>query len=376
MRAVLRSTTVALSALLSSGCFVAEPGPVEVLGSREVGSMQSSGAIQGRDGGGSGRVWDRAVFVFGDTVLNVSDVDGQTWHHNSFSFTDDGAASDGIGPLSEPLDAAGAPAYFIPPTAEEEDFNRAHRGEDCTEPCGARFAVWPGEPIWDAARDRALVFYGLIYAEPGPFNFHGLGESIAVWSSFDSAPERQLARPDAEHPTLLWTEGEDAPGIGALISGDDLYAFACRERSFARPCILMSAPLERALEREAWRYWSGAGWSLDSSEALPLFDGAPIMSVHWNDYLRAYMAVYSVPLTDDVVLRVAPELSGPWSEPLLLFRADHGAADGFTYDAVAHAEFAEDGGRVIYVTYSQPTGETWFSTRFPVVRIELLRQGG
>ncbi len=136
----------------------------------------------------------------------------------------------------------------------------------------------------------------------------------------------------------------------------------------------MSAPLDRVLEREAWRYWSGAGWSGDVSEALPLFDGAPIMSVHRSDYLDAYMAVYSVPLSDDVVLRTAPELGGPWSEPLLLFRADHSAGDGFTYDAVAHAEFAEDDGRVIYVTYSRPTGETWFSTRFPVVRVELLRQ--
>jgi len=127
-------------------------------------------------------------------------------------------------------------------------------------------------------------------------------------------------------------------------------------------------------KRAAWRFWSGAGWSSRAGEALELFDGAPIMSVHRNDYLDAYMVVYSAPLSDEVVLRTAPELSGPWSEPKRLFLADHGASDGFTYDAVAHADFAEDGGRVIYVTYSQPTGETWFSTRFPVVRVELLRR--
>ena len=80
--------------------------------------------------------------------------------------------------------------------------------------------------------------------------------------------------------------------------------------------MLTSAPLERALERDAWRYWSGAGWSPDAASASELFHGAPIMSVHFNAYLGAYVAVYSAPLSDDVVLRTAPSLSGPWSEPL------------------------------------------------------------
>ena len=356
-----------LGSLLVSGCFVSEPDLVTVVDAREVGSLQSSSAIQGRDGGGSGRAFGRVVFAFGDTVLNVPDADGENWHHNSFGFTDDAVAGDGIGPLSEPVDAAGAPRYFIAPTAAEEEFNRAHRGDDCAEaPCGARYAVWPGEPIWDAARERALIFYGLIYAEPGAFNFHGLGQSIAVWSSFESEPVRQ--------PTPIWGEDEDAPGIGGVVIADELYSFACRQRDLVRPCVLMSAPLDRVLEREAWRFWTGAGFSRQASDALELFDGAPIMSVQHNAYLGAYTAVYSSPLSDDVVLRTAPELGGPWSEPELLFKANHGASEGFTYDAVAHADFAEDGGRVIYVTYSQPTGETWFSTRFPVVRVEFLRR--
>ncbi len=368
----MRAWPCSLVAVLASGCFVSEPGLYSVVNAEEIGSVESSPAIQGRDGGGSALVFDRVVFAFGDTVLNVPDIEGEQWHHNSFSFTDDRDASDGIGPLSEPLDAAGAPRYFIAPTAEEAAFNQAHRGEHCESPCGARWAVWPGEPIWDEKRQRALAFYGLIYAEPGDFNFHSVGASLAVWSSFEAEPERPIVNPDAEHPTLVWSEDELAPGVGGQIVGDELWSFACTSDGFLHPCMLMSAPLDRVLEHDAWRYWDGGGWSPSAARAKELFQGAPIMSVEWNAYLESFMVLYSVPLTNDVALRTAPELTGPWSESTQLFSAKR--AEGFTYDAVAHSAFAEDGGRVIYVTYSQPTGETWFSTRFPIVRVELLRR--
>ena len=53
-------------------------------------------------GGGSALLWGRAIFSYGDTVLNRADEQGQTWHHNSFSFTSDRRGDDGIGPL-DPL---------------------------------------------------------------------------------------------------------------------------------------------------------------------------------------------------------------------------------------------------------------------------------
>jgi hypothetical protein len=108
-----RTLTPPLLLPLLAGCFVAEPGLVTVVEAREVGALEQSAKIQGRDGGGSAVVWDRTVFIFGDTVLNVPDVEGETWHHNSFSSTLDSDASDGIGPLSEPLDEAGAPRNLI-----------------------------------------------------------------------------------------------------------------------------------------------------------------------------------------------------------------------------------------------------------------------
>ncbi len=110
---------------------------------------------RGRDGGDSAVAWGKSVWVYGDTVLTQADEAGTNWHHNSFDISDDLDASDGIGGFSSPADGVGR-RYFIAPTADERSVQRRYAGDDCAEaPCGARWAVWPGAPVFDAARDRA-----------------------------------------------------------------------------------------------------------------------------------------------------------------------------------------------------------------------------
>ena len=55
-----------LSLLL--GCRPAGP---HVASAEEVDVVEQNDTIQGRDGGGSGQAWDRHVWVYGDTVLDV-----------------------------------------------------------------------------------------------------------------------------------------------------------------------------------------------------------------------------------------------------------------------------------------------------------------
>lgn len=213
----------------------------------------------------------------------------------------------------------------------------------------------------------------MIYAEPGDFAFRGVGQSVALWSDLESMPERPVIDPDAEHPTLLFGEGEPEVGLGSQIIDDELYSFACGGDGFDRPCILARVSLDNILDRASWEFWDGGGWSSEASLAKALFDGAPILSVTFNDHLERWTAVYSDPVSNDVVMRTAQELTGPWSEELLLFTADRRSADGWTYDANVHSEYAEDGGRVQYITFSRPTGEGWFGAELAVVRVELER---
>ncbi|MEZ4294687.1 MAG: hypothetical protein R3B70_06900 [Polyangiaceae bacterium] len=271
------SLPLAIALLAAPLCACSEPeAAATVTSAEEIGLLQESDLIQGRDGGASARLWGRSVFTFGDTVINVPDEAGESWHHNSYSFSDDSDASNGIGPLTELLDSAGAPRYFLAPTADEAAFNAEHAGDDCeVTPCRARFGVWPSEPVWDEERNRALVFYGLIYSEPGDFNFSGVGTSIAVWSGPDEAPERPEVRPGEEHPTLMWKADERAPeGSGSFVSGSDLCAFQCRQEGLSRPCVLYSAPLADALDPAAWRAWDGSAWTSDLEAGEDLFHGA------------------------------------------------------------------------------------------------------
>lgn len=357
-----------VGALALAGC--GEDAGVVVRSAKEVAVLEQSSLIAGRDGGASGLLWGRSVWAYGDTVLTAEDEVGSSWHHNSFSFTSDLDASDGITGFAERPDATGAPLHLVAPTAEEEAFNAAHRGDPCAEtPCGARWAAWPGRPVFDEERNRAIIPYGLVYAEPGAWNFHGVGQSFALWSDFEALPERPIADPAAEHPTLVFHEGEPGYGIAPVIADGALHVFACEGNDKA--CTLARAPLDRLLERAAWQYWDGGGWSSDMGQAEALFDGAPIMVVDHNPHLGRWTAIYSQPLVNEVVIRTAPALTGPWSDATTLFTADRKTSEGWVYDAAVHPEYSQDNGRILQVSFSRPTGQGWFGAEIALVQVEL-----
>ncbi len=359
---------LAFLTLLAAGCSPASFGAK----SMELGVMPQSSKIQGRDGGSSGLVWGHSVWSFGDTVLNLDDDEGSNWHHNSFSITDDVTASDGIDGFSERLDSAGAPAYFLAPTADEDAFNTAHRGDPCAEsPCGARWAAWPGPPIWDDAGQRAIIFYGLIYAEPGSFNFHGVGQSVAVWSDYASAPERPVITPGADpnHPTLLFGQDEPAWGTAAVIDGGMLYAFACDSDSdgFSPPCYLAQVAPADLLNHDAWQYWNGSTFTASLDAKRSLFAGAPSVTIAKSAHLGEWTAIYAAPLSNQVMIRTARTLTGPWSDAKLLFTANKNPAGA--YDSNWHPEY--DDGANLYVSFSRSNNMGLFGSEFALVQVVL-----
>lgn len=348
-----------------------DPAKVAVKSTKEVFVLEQSPTITGRDGGGSGRLFGRSVWAYGDTILSLDDIEGSNWHHNSFSSTEDFNASDGITGFSEPLDAAGAPQYLIAPTADEAAYNAAHRGDPCAEaPCGARWAVWPGSPVFDEKRGRGIIPYGLIHAEPGDFNFYGVGHSFALWSDFNAPPERPIVNEGAEFPTLLFGKDEPSFGNAPIILDDFLYSIACDGDGFDKPCKLARVALDNLFDRSRWEYWGDGEWSNDIANAQDLFEASDILTVDQNPYLGLFTAIYSDPGSNAVVIRTAQELTGPWSDETTLFTADRKTDEGWVYDAAPHAELSENSGRVQYISFSRPKGTGWFEAEFAVVRVE------
>lgn len=364
-----RSCVVLVLVVVWAGC--ADPSPeVALVAARDLGTVGASDVVRGRDGGYSFRFGTRSVWLFGDTTLQRPNADGQTWLNDSWSFTDAPTATGGI-TLRDQLDRAGGLTEFFPLTPEERAFNVAHRGDPCAQtPCGARWAFWPGAGVVDPATGHALIFYGKVSAAPGDFNFHAVGHSAARWESFDRAPMRPTVAPANAETTLLFSQNEPDFGGAAVIENGIVYAWGCGLGRLSKPCKLGRVAFGHALERAAWRFWTGSAWSDAIADAATVFEGNDILSVTFAPALGRYLAVYAEPLGRTVMLRTAPRPEGPWSRTLTLFEAQAPSdGNGAIYDAQAHGEFSEDGGRVQYVTYSRGTG--FFQSELRLVRVTL-----
>ena len=378
MRALGSLTAICIVALGLSGCSLypggqaGPPAGLTVVQATDLGTFGTNPKIVGRDGGYSGVFGGYVVWLYGDTFLANPNAQGQTLISDSWAYTADFNAADGITGFQERDDSAGAPTMILQLTSAEQAFNVAHQGNPCQQqPCGARWALWPGATVSDPARNRALVFYQLVSAQPGNFNFQAVGYSVATWQNFADLPQRPVINPQAEHPDLLFTQDQPAFGSAALVVGDTLYAYGCDTSDFSVACELGRVDLASVTDLSAWTYYAGDGtWSANIGDAMWVFTGNPILNVSWNGYLQEYVAVYNSPLSENVMMRTAPNPEGPWSREVMAFTAlapapGQSPAD----DAQAHPEYNLNGGQTMFVSYSHATGP--FSSEFHLVSVEL-----
>jgi hypothetical protein len=340
----------------------------------DLGTIPTNADIIGRDGAVSAAFQGYSVWLYGDTFLANPNADGRGLISDSWSFTGDFNAQEGIRGFQERLDSSGAPEMILPETSSEFSFNQQHNGDPCpVQPCGARWALWPSSIVTDAANHRALVFYMLVYALPGSFNFQGVGNSVAMWSDFNQLPQRPTFNPPVvpDHPDLMFDIKQPSFGSAGLISGGKLYIYGCGipSNSSDKGCRLAKVDPTNVLNISAWRFYAGDGnWSLPLNDAVSVIPDANILSVSWNDYLQEYVAIYSQLLSDNVMIRTAPSPEGPWSGERTLFTAQR-PTSGNVYDARAHAEYEVKGGQTVFITYSRSTGA--FASEVRLVSVQL-----
>jgi hypothetical protein len=211
----------------------------------------------------------------------------------------------------------------------------------------------------------------VVSAQPGNFNFQGIGSSVATWQNIQQQPQRPTLNPPIvpNHPDLLFTENERGFGSAAFISNGMLYAYGCNYNS---GCELGRVAPANVQVRSAWSFYAGSGnWSTQIGDAVAVFNDANILSISWNAFLQCYVAVYSPPFSQNVVMRTSAKPEGPWSRETLAFVAMQPApGNGNVYDALAHTEYDANGGRTIYVSYSRATPAP-FSSEVRVVAVTL-----
>ncbi len=336
--------------------------PTFTVSPRDMGAIESNPDIRMRDVGFSAVIDDRSVWVFGDTFLAYPNENDNPFLTNSKSSTLDRDAGDGLFGFEEDLDDVGAVSQFIPFTTEENAFNDAHKGQYCIQdPCKARWAIWPASIVVDNEKGLAYFFYGKIYAEEGWFNFHGKGRSIAVQRFREESAPRRIVFDEVENfPTLMFSEEEPKFGSATVEVERMVYVYGCSldRDTLTKPCHLARVPIERILDKASWTYYQSSGtWSADADGMRSVFDGNNMMSVFFNSYLGSYVAIYTEPLKDHIMLRVAARPEGPWSSPRRVWTAPKPKPKGWIYDALAHPEFSIHDQRRIYVTYTLPVNE-------------------
>jgi hypothetical protein len=231
---------------------------LSVVQATDLGVVAANSKIVGRDGGYSGVFAGNSVWLFGDTFLVNPNAEGQTLISDSWAFTSDFDATNGIAEFQEREDSVGAPTMILALTAAEQAFNVAHQANPCQQqPCGERWALWPGAMVADPARNHALIFYQLVSAQPGDFNFHAVGYSVASWQNFAALPERPNINPQAEHPDLLFSQNDPGFGSAALVLGDTLYAYGCNTSDFSVACKLGRVAPGNVTDLSAWTFYAG-----------------------------------------------------------------------------------------------------------------------
>lgn len=332
-RPLLTLLTAAL-AVWAEGCFPEEV-PADV---PELGALSRPSVVTGRDGGFSLSIGGRTLWVFNDTLMTAYGVDGFSYRSATAAWGDGTLTTSASLDLDDTLDPNGAPYQLIPYTAAEIAANRAGGPNE-------RFAMWPGSVTSDGA-GGALIMYRYLKVHPGFLHWDILGSGVARLTAGSTVAVRD--------PQLLFASPQPPFSTGAVVVDGWLHLYACETPT----CQLARAPLGDVSVREVWQTWDGAGWSSDFSTSAEVLRAVPgELSVSFNDHLGSFLAVHSVPLSNEVVFHTAPRPEGPWSPARHLFvgrHADSPDARDINYAAKEHPQFARDGGRTLVVGYANP----------------------
>lgn len=166
----------------------------------------------------------------------------------------------------------------------------------------------------------------------------------------------RLTAPDRS--SLFWKGNQPTFGVFAVCADDYVYLWGCLATGMylarTRPNTLEElASYEYLVEAPDLKHRTKAPrWSRQFEPTGQLFDSVPNeMSAAYNGHLRRFVAFHSLHRENKIVMRVAERITGPWSEPRLVYRPERATDADLIYAAKEHHELARDNGRVMYVTF-------------------------
>jgi hypothetical protein len=356
------------------------PRSLQVQGIESLGFFSSNAPSWGRDAGNSGRVGNRIIWIFGDT-LTLGGLRTATagWARSDLPFH-----------LEEAVDDRNSPYAFFPFAADEEAFNQAHaeppsccrEHESCPRTnrycecppatdCATRIAIWPGD-VFERSPGEAIVYYDSFIIGTAPYDFKRLGTGLAGFREGDFVSQR-IPGEDG-NPLKIFTAQEPSFTTGISLheaTGPMVYLYATTDPAVCNVDVIVArVPLAQASERNAYTFWDGSDWATDLAAARPILDDVEggIGSVIWNDYLGSYLSGTSGLCTggSKFYMRTARRPEGPWSAPVKIDLAPLGATRD-SYAGIFHPELGS--GRRLVMSFYVPKGDFEGSLRLALVTL-------
>lgn len=294
--------------------------------------------VYGTDLGSMTLLGDQLFIAFGDTFGCCppagGGAGGSDWRNNVVAYTSDLDPSDGItfdGMLTDD-------------NGEARQVLRRLRDD---------FTVIPTYAI--GIGDRLYLHYMAVkeWGTPGRWTLNRSG-----WAYSDDGGATWEQPDDA-----IWPGDTNFGQAALVVDGDWLYVYGIHGGRFGGVALARVAT-DSVLDMDAYQYWDGSDWSdtlADAAEVVPMPVGE--LSVAWNDYLGRWIMTYLDEPQRAIVIRDAPELTGPWSETQIVVSSNDYPS---LYGAYLHP--AASSSDVIYFNMSQ-----WGPYNVLLMRARLVR---
>jgi hypothetical protein len=262
----------------------------------------------------------RTAWLFGDTFLGRVASDGSRspdtpFLRNSIVLDRDGR----LGPV------LGATA-----SAPQATFPSPERGS----------WYWPGDGTVEGGSLRVFL-HRYRQTAPGIWNWRWEGTALAT-----------LALPGLSLEGIRPAGPANGVRYGVCLLETDAwtYVFGVEERGGRK--YAHAARAHRGRIGGAWFYFDGEGWSEDPGATAPFLADVSdqFAVVPCPDGLALFTMDLRSPFSGDLAAYLAPGPEGPWTGPVLLFRAPEGGPDTAAYNPFAHPQFGE--GPRLLVSYN------------------------
>ncbi len=324
------------------------PQSVVVASDRYVCTLMSSQkadvGITGKDGAHSMSANGVVYWMFGDTVI----LNG-TFVPNSVSLSNDDDAADCVTLI--PRADAGRPVPLLP------------RDED------TELTVWP-TTMEATSANQAHIFYTSVVPD-SEWGWRPAGVGLASVELTTLDVKRALGG------RMLWGEETAFPVSSVRTYADEAYVYVFlvfSSEAWVTENVMARVPKAEIESPASYEYWdpkaaswvaglwdeSAQAWKPELQQIGSLWRQAGLhngVEVAYNAFLGRWLAVYTGDRLTKLTSRTAPSLTGPWEDAqtvLVNCPAFHQPTPpGFLcYSGYQHEFYAKDGGRTIYVSYS------------------------